>query len=172
MFYIQRNKHHTERILHSQKRKTYSEAMSSVYLIHLYIKFFSHIFFSFVQVLEGLVSDSGFEDIVIHPEVACTCGSLLGVIKRSHYSRAWLVHNTISEAMECLLMLRFFGELNIHFPSQLAELVVEPNLINEEIADSNVLFIQQCEDFKDQVKCGVYGKTPQYWLQYTDLIKY
>ena len=75
--------------------------------------------------------------------------------------------------MERLLILRFFDELNIQLTSQLAELVAEPDLFNEEIIDSNVLFIQQYEDFNDQVRCGVYnGKTPQHWLQYMDLIKY
>ena len=93
-------------------------------------------------------------------------------MKRSHYNRAWLVQNTVSEEMERLIMLRFFGELNIKLPSQLAELVAEPDLINDEIVDSRLLFIQQYEDFKDQVRCGVYGKTPKYWLQYMELIKY
>ena len=74
--------------------------------------------------------------------------------------------------MERLLMLRFFGELNIQLPSQSAELVAEPDLFNVEIVDSSVLFIQQYEDFKDQVGCGVYEKTTQYWLQYMDLMKY
>ena len=69
-------------------------------------------------------------------------------------------------------MLRFFGELNIQLPFQLAELVPEPDLFNEEIIDSNVLFIQQYEDFKNQVRCRLYGKTLQYWLQYMDLMKY
>ena len=38
---------------------------------------------------------------------------------------------------------RFFGELNTQLPSQLAEVVAEPDLFNEEMVDSNVLFIQQ-----------------------------
>ena len=54
-------------------------------------------------------------------------GSLFGVMKGSHYNRAWLVHNTVSEALERLLMRRLFGELNIQLPSQLAELVAEPD---------------------------------------------
>ena len=145
--------------------------MSSVYLADLYTKFFDHIFFSFVQVLGTLVSNSGFEDIVYQAGV-CTSGGLLGVMKGSHYNRAWFIHNTVSKAMERLLMLRFFGELNIQLPSQLAELAAEPDLFTEEIVDSNVLFVQQYEDFKDQVRRGVYGKTPQYWLQYMDLMKY
>ena len=69
-------------------------------------------------------------------------------------------------------MRRFFGEMNIQLPSQLAELVAEPDLFSQNIVDSNELFINQYEDFKDQVRCGVYGKTPQYWLQYMDLMKY
>ena len=64
MFYIQRNRYHTERILYSQNRKTYSEAMSSVYLVDVYITFFGHIFFSFVQVLGNLLSNSRFEEII------------------------------------------------------------------------------------------------------------
>ena len=74
-------------------------------------------------------------------------------MKGSHYNRAWLVQNTVSEEMKRLIMHRFFGELNIKLPSQLAELVAEPDLINDEIVDSRLLFIQQYEDFKDQVRC-------------------
>ena len=112
MFYTQINKYHTERILHSQKRKTYSEGVSNVYLVDLYIKFLGHIFFSFVQVFWTFFSKSGLEDIVYQAD-ACTSGNLLNVMKESHYNCAWLVHNAESEAMERFLMLRFFGELNI-----------------------------------------------------------
>ena len=57
-------------------------------------------------------------------------------MKGSHYNRAWLVHNTVSEALERLLMRRFFGELNIQLPSQLAELVAEPDDFNQNVVDS------------------------------------
>lgn len=82
--------------------------MSSAYLVDLCITFLGHIFFSFVQFLGTFTSNSGFKDIV-YQAALCTSGSLLGILKRSHYNRAWLVHNTVSEAMERLLMLRFFG---------------------------------------------------------------
>ena len=77
----------------------------------------------------------------------CKSGSLLGVKKKWHYNQAWLVHNTVSEAMERLLMLKFFGELNVQLPSMLTELVVEPDLFNDQIVDSNVLFIQPIRRF-------------------------
>ena len=93
-------------------------------------------------------------------------------MKGSHYNCAWLVHNTVSEALERLLIRRFFGELNIQLPSQLAELVAEPDDFHQNVVSSNELFIQQYEDFKDQIRCGMYGKNPRYWLQYIDLMKY
>ena len=77
----------------------------------------------------------------------CTSGSLLGVKKKWHCNQAWLVHNTVSEAMERLRMLKFFGELNVQLPSMLTELVVEPDLFNDQIVDSNVLFIQPIRRF-------------------------
>ena len=82
-------------------------------------------------------------------------------MKGSHYNLAWLVHNTVAEAMEYLLMHRYFGELNLQLPTELAELA-EHNLFNEKIINSNESFIQKYENFKDQVRCGAYGKTPQY----------
>ena len=97
----------------------------------IYIIFTPH-FFSFVQVFRTLVSNSGFEDVIYQVGV-CTSGSLLVVTKGWHYNHAWLAHNAVFEAMECLLMLRFFGDINIQLRSRLAELVAEPDLFNEEI---------------------------------------
>lgn len=54
----------------------------------------------------------------------------------------------------------------------LAELIAETDLFNEEIVDFNVIFIRQYEDFKDLVRCDVYEKTPQCWLQCMDLMKH
>ena len=93
-------------------------------------------------------------------------------MKGSHYNRAWLVHNAVSEALKYLLMHRLFRELNIQFPSQLAELAAEPDDFTQNVVNSNEKFIQQYEDFKGQTRHGMYGKTPQYWLQYIDLMKY
>ena len=44
-------------------------------------------------------------------------------------------------------MLKFFGELNVQLPSMLTELTVEPDLFNDQIVDSNVLFIQTIRRF-------------------------
>ena len=53
-----------------------------------------------------LVESSGFEDVVFQAGL-CTSGSLNGVIKASHYNRAWFVHSLFSEALERLLLTRF-----------------------------------------------------------------
>lgn len=59
------------------------------------------------KVIGSLVSSTGFEDI-IHQSSVCTSGSLLGVLLGSHYNRAWIVHGAFAEALERLLMYRFF----------------------------------------------------------------
>ena len=64
-------------------------------------------------------------------------------------------------------MLRFFRELNIQLLSQLAKPVAELDLVNKKLVDSNVLFIQKHEDFKDQARFDLYEQ-----LQYMDLMKY
>ena len=57
-----------------------------------------------------LVESSDFEDVVFQTGL-CTSGSLNGVIKGSHYNRAWFVHSLFSEALERLLLTRFLVEV-------------------------------------------------------------
>ena len=59
--------------------------------------------------IRKIVCGSGFEDLVFQSELYST-GSLGGVLSGPHYNRSWVIHNAITEAMERLLPLRFFGE--------------------------------------------------------------
>ena len=56
-----------------------------------------------------LIESYGFEDVVFQAGL-CTSGSLNGVIKESHYNRAWFVNSLFSEALERLLA-RFLVEV-------------------------------------------------------------
>ena len=62
--------------------------------------------------IRKIVCGSGFEDLVFQSELYST-GSLGGVLSETHYKRSWVIHNAITEAMERLLLLRFFGETKI-----------------------------------------------------------
>ena len=90
----------------------------------------------------------------------------------SHYNRAWQVHSIISEALERLLIQRFFAERNMQIPIELSDVLADPELFSEEVTASNITFIRQFEDFKDKARNGALGKTPQYWIIYMDLMRF
>ena len=66
------------------------------------------------QVIGNLVSESGFEDNVFQASV-CLSGSINGIMTRSHYNRAWFVHNIMSEALKSYYRLGFCARLALKF---------------------------------------------------------
>ena len=45
----------------------------------------------------------------------------------SHYNQSWIIHNTVSEALERMLFLRFIEEQHYRLPDGLAEICADPN---------------------------------------------
>ena len=71
-----------------------------------------------------LVANSGFEDVVYQSNV-CSSGSLNGVFSGSLYTKAWHIHNVMSEALKRLLLQRFIGEVSyMRFVSTLHCLII------------------------------------------------
>ena len=66
-----------------------------------------------------VVAGSGFEDIVFQSDLSSN-GSLNGVLCDSHYNRSWIIHDTVSGALERMLFLRFIGEQHYGLPDGLA----------------------------------------------------
>ena len=60
-------------------------------------------------------------------ELCCT-GSFGGVLSGSHYNCSCVIDDTITEAMEQLLLLRFFGETKIQPPESLVKISADPYL--------------------------------------------
>ncbi len=58
-----------------------------------------------LTVLDNIICDSGFEDVVFQANI-CSTGSLNGVLAGSHYNRCWTVHSNFAEALERLLFQR------------------------------------------------------------------
>ena len=50
------------------------------------------------------------------------------VLCGSHYNRSWIIHNTVSEALEGMLFQLFFGEQYCGLPAGLAEICADPDL--------------------------------------------
>ena len=82
---------------------------------------------SFIQVIGNIVAGSGIEDIVFQSDLSSS-GSLNGILCGSHYNRSWIIHNTVSEALERMLFLRFIGEQHRGLPDGLAQICADPDL--------------------------------------------
>ena len=117
-----------------------------------------------------IVCGSGFEDIVFQFEV-CSTESLGGVLSGSHYNRSWVIHNAITEAIERLLLLGFFGETKIQPPESSGKISADPELFSTNIQDESAEFHRSFESLRQTIRDGKLGKTPQFWLLYPDMMR-
>ena len=117
-----------------------------------------------------IIFDIGFEDTDFQSKL-CSSGSLMGVISGSHYNRAWMIHSTVSEALERLLVERFLQETQLQLPSELEEICLDVETYSGSILSVCEEFIAGYESFKESTKRGDPGYTAQYWMIYLDLMR-
>ena len=83
-----------------------------------------------------------------------------GVLCGSHYNRLWIIHNTVSEALERMLFLRFLGEQYCGLPDGLAEICADPDLYTSSTETQYHEFACKYEAFRQSVKEEKLSKTP------------
>ena len=99
-----------------------------------------------------IIANSGFEDIVYEGGIG-TSGSLLGIMAGSQYNRAWLLHSVVSEGLERLLIQRFIGETKLQPPSDLTDIISNPDSFTDTIKSCST-FISQYEAFMAKLRSG------------------
>ena len=126
--------------------------------------------FNFLFKVGSLVSGSGFEGNIYQAEL-CSSGSLQGVLVVSHYKRAWAVHTVLSEALERMLLTRFLAEKTRKLPKALNDFTrgSTPDSVNNSLFESLTVILHQYKDYRNEGRCGQFGKTVQFWLLYMDL---
>jgi hypothetical protein len=128
---------------------------------------------SYMGSLGKMMTGSGFEDILIESGL-CASGSINQVMSGKHYNRAMRVHQRMLDALERLMLETFFEKKSVEFNAQdLIDLASNPS--NEFVlkAQENACNIQVCRQFneyKEEIRCGLHGKTAQFWLQYCDCV--
>ena len=114
-------------------------------------------------IMGKLVTGSRFEDVFMQECVH------LGAFKEFWLAliiiRAWVVHTAFSEDLERLFYERFLEEYNDTLPQIFSQLT-DNTYINIEttIENEKDLFFEYLI-FKDNVRSGTLGKTPQFWVQ-------
>ena len=90
-------------------------------------------------------------------------------MKGSQYNRGWLVHGIVAEVLERLLLLRYTEETDTVIPAELGD----PDYQNYDKLEEEIeKFDKKYESFREEVRNGSLGRTPQFWIIYLDLMKY
>ena len=121
-------------------------------------------------VLGDLARDTGFKDIIFESDL-CRTGSLEGVFAGSHYNRAWIIHETFSEALERLLLTRFLFDEKPYIPASLREVNFKINELDKTSLESLDVFFDKYATYRQKVSTGTIGKTAQFWMIYLDLMR-
>ena len=80
----------------------------------------------------------------------------------------WIIHNTVSEALEQILFLQFIGEQHFGLPDDLAEIFADPDSYTSSTETQCHEIACKYEAFRQSVKEGKLGKTPQFWMIYLE----
>ena len=123
---------------------------------------------AFFGVIGRFVESSGFEDVLFQAGLRSS-GSIAGVMSGKHYHRCWLVHEVFSEALERLFIEQYLPTI----PKTVEELVL--NESDEVTANSHSDgplkdYVTQYQTQKSKCLDGEFGKTPQYWAKYMELV--
>ena len=120
-------------------------------------------------VIGRLVSGSGFEEVLFQAGL-CSPGSINRVISGKNYDRCWLAHEAFSEALERLFQERFLPSI----PENVTEFAQCPpgtSNVQQILDDENVAkYVVSYETQKLKCLNGDFGKTPQFWASYMNLV--
>ena len=129
-----------------------------------------HTMCSYMWYIGKVMTGSGFEDIVLETGI-CASGSIRKVISGKHYNRALHVHLQ----HELLLKAFLHGQpLSVKFPAvcdgftdlcgNLSHESLLELLNNDDFQQFNAVY----NSYRNDVRCGEYGKTAQFWMMYLD----
>ena len=65
---------------------------------------------TFFAVIGNFLNGSGFEEVIFQTDL-CSSGSIKGVISGKQYNRCWMTHEVFIEALECLFLQQYIGEI-------------------------------------------------------------
>lgn len=115
---------------------------------------------------------SGYSEILIEADLI-TSGCLSSVLKGKAYAKAQFCLKTVSEAMERLLVQRFFEEENVEVTNPVALLNLVQNCSRENLDlalqdPSTLTVLEKYVAYEDKVRTRHLGKTATFWLSVID----
>lgn len=149
-------------------------------LVTVYIGTF-HLVCAYLKMIGKKMNGSGLSDIMLEAELI-TSGSLKGVESGKQYDRALHCHKTMQECLERLMLasyLKMTGE-DRDFPQMTEETMnllaatrgaSTHDTVAQLLDDKGTSdFFRDYEQYREDVRQGKHGKTPQFWMSYMDHI--
>ncbi|XP_070203645.1 uncharacterized protein [Littorina saxatilis] len=140
-----------------------------------------HLVCAYLKMIGKKMNGSGLSDIMLEAELI-TSGSLKGVESGKQYDRALHCHKTMQECLERLMLasyLKMTGE-DRDFPQMTEETMnllaatrgaSTHDTVAQLLDDKGTSdFFRDYEQYREDVRQGKHGKTPQFWISYMDHI--
>lgn len=136
-----------------------------------------HCEMGYLKMIGKKMNGSGFSDIILEAGLI-SGGSIQGVISGKHFERSMNCHKSVAESLERQLMVKFNSVSDIILSDEtktaidhMAKCPSSENLTNLQKCQDFCNYIKEYEKFRNGVKEGTLGKTPQFWLSYVDHVK-
>ena len=150
---------------------------AALYQDHIILPGVFHIMMGAFKMLMNKMKGSGIIEIMIEAKLM-TSGTVKGITSGKSYYRAMDCHFVMGEALSHLLMERYFNETGedseFLCSTMLTDLENDRTTAKLKRAMSNEQlqkFMTSYNEFEDKIRDGKCGLTPQYWLQYLDIVR-
>lgn len=126
---------------------------------------------TFFKALGKFIDGSGVADILVHSEVLAE-GLVNGFIDGKHFNRCKRIHLLLSGAIQTLHFEQFCLENEVHIEEDLHRIHDNPIEPNEVLVMSPLLedVISKYRQYCNVTLKGGDGKTPQFFMQYVELM--
>ncbi|XP_076672225.1 uncharacterized protein LOC143371161 [Andrena cerasifolii] len=134
-----------------------------------------HIMMAYFKAIGKFIDNCGLSNIMVDTEMLAS-GSVNGLITGKHFNRCKRLHPLVSLAVEILHFESFMEVNNIQVTDEMKIYLEEfknhrsmtPVIEHEDLMQ----VFDKYEDYKKQTILGIHGKTPQYYMIYTNLVHY
>lgn len=127
-----------------------------------------HAVMAFFGVIGQYITGSGFEKNAYQSRLASAV-SIKKLLSGKHYNCCWWVHEIIHDALERLFFQRLLGDDEENIQSLQEDKEVDGARESVVSEDARCL-IKKYQEMKKMGIDGEFGKTPQFWLKYMEMV--
>lgn len=134
-----------------------------------------HIMMAFFKAVGKFIDECGITNIMVNAEMLAN-GSVSSFIAGKHFNRCKRLHPIVSLALQTLHFEQFLHVEKVEVPEEMKKDLTDflnttsdiPTLQTTELLQ----LFKKYDDFRQKTLRGEHGKTPQFYMMYSNLIDY